>query len=114
MAAVTQLGNAQFDRARAGLPVAVAGVDGAMWGAGLSLDMWKFAKAERVLNLEGSTCDIAMRDGGASRGLKAGSRMESNRRNMRGPIGSAGLVSSGGWQRGKARDAIRAEIGSRT
>ena len=85
-----------------------------MWGAGLSLEMWKFAKAERVPNLEGGTCVIAMRDGVASPGSKAGSRMESNRRHMRDPIGSAGLVSGGGWQRGKARGANRAEIGSRT
>jgi hypothetical protein len=68
----------------------------------LSLEMWKFAKAERVPNLERGTCVIAMRDGVASPGSKAGSRMESNRRNMRGPIRSAGLVSGGGWQRGKA------------
>jgi hypothetical protein len=31
-----------------------------MWGAGLNLEMWKFAKAERVPYLEGGTCDIAM------------------------------------------------------
>ena len=80
----------------------------------MSLEMWKIAKAERVPSLEGSTCVIAMREGVASPGSKAGTRMESNRRNMRGPIGSAGLVSGGGWQRGKARGAIRAEIGSRT
>ena len=85
-----------------------------MWGAGLSLEMWKIAKAERVPSLEGSMCAIAMRDGVASPGSKAVSRMESKRRNMRGPIGSAGLVSGGGCRRGAVGADIRAEIGSRT
>jgi hypothetical protein len=39
-----------------------------MRGAGLSLEMWKIAKAERVPILEGSTWVIAMRDGIASPG----------------------------------------------
>ena len=80
----------------------------------MSLEMWKFAKAERVPNLEGSTCVIAMREGVASPGSKAGSRMESIRRNMRGPTGSARLVSGGGWRQGDAGAAVRAEVGSRT
>ena len=63
---------------------------------------------------EGSTCVIAMRDDVAPPGSKAASRMNSNRRNMRGPTGSAGLVSGGGWQRGVAGATIRAEVGSRT
>jgi hypothetical protein len=80
----------------------------------LSLEMWKIAKAERVPSLEGSTCAIAMRDGVASPGSKAASRMESIRRNMRGPTGAAGLVTGGGWRRGDAGADIRAEVGSRT
>src|SRR3546814_9332250 len=68
-----------------------------MQGAGLSLEMWKIAKAERVPSLEGSTCAIARRDGVASPGSKAVSRMNSTYRNMRDPTGSAGLVSGGGW-----------------
>ena len=63
---------------------------------------------------EGSTCVVAMRDGVAPPGSKAGSRMEGNRRNMRGPTGSAGLVSGGGGRQGTAGAAIRAEVGSRT
>lgn len=85
-----------------------------MWGAGLSLEMWKIAKAERVPFLEGSMCVIVMRDDVASPGSKAVSRMKSIRRNMRGPTGSAGMVSGGGWRRGVAGAAIRAEVGSRT
>ena len=80
----------------------------------MSLEMWKIAKAERFPSLEGSTCVIAMREDVASPGSKAGSRMESIRRNMRGPTGSAELVSGGGWRRGTAGVAIRAEVGSRT
>ena len=71
-----------------------------MRGAGMSLDRWKIAKAERVPSLEGSTCAIATRDGVASPGSMAGSRMNSVRRNMRGPTGSARLVSGGGWRPG--------------
>ncbi len=63
---------------------------------------------------EDSTRGIAMRDGGAPPGSKAGPCMEGKRRNMRGPIGAAGLVSGGGWRRGTAGAAVRAEIGSRT
>ena len=63
---------------------------------------------------EGSTCVIAMRDDAAPSGSKAASRMKSIRRNMRGPTGSAGLVSGGGWRRGIAGAAVRAEVGSRT
>ena len=56
---------------------------------------------------------IDMRDDAAPPGSKAGSRMEGNHRNMRGPTGSAGLVSSGGS--GKALPELaRAEVGSRT
>ncbi len=80
----------------------------------MSLEMWKIAKAERVPSLEGSMCAIVMRDGVASPGSKAASRTNSIHRNMRGPTGAAGLVSGGGWKRGDARAAIRAEVGSRT
>ena len=80
----------------------------------MSLERWKVAKAERVPSLEGSTCIVAMRDDAASPGSKAASRMEGNRRNMRGPTGSAGVVSGGGWRQGTAGAAIRAEVGSRT
>jgi len=52
---------------------------------------------------------VATRDGDAPPGSKAGSRMEGNRRNMRGPTGAAGLVSGGGRQRGTAGVAARAE-----
>ena len=76
--------------------------------------MWKFAKTESVPVLEGSTCVIVMRDDIASPGSKAASRMESIHRNMRGPTGSARLVSGGGWWRGDAGAAIRAEVGSWT
>ena len=85
-----------------------------MRGAGLSLEMWKIAEAECVPGHEGSTCVIVTRDDVAPPGSKAGSRMKSSRRNMRGPTGSARLVSGGGWGRGIAGAAIRAEVGSRT
>ena len=85
-----------------------------MWGAGLSLEMWKIAKAERVPFLEGSTWVIVMRDDIASPGSKAASRMKSIYRNMRGPTGSARLVSGGGEWRGAAGAVVRAEVGSRT
>jgi hypothetical protein len=80
----------------------------------LSLEMWKFAKAERVPFLEGSTWVIVTRDDIASPGSKAVSRMNSIHRNMRGPTGSARLVSGGGWWRGDAGATLRAEVGSRT
>ena len=73
-----------------------------MWGAGLSLEMWKIAKAERVPFLEGGTWVIVTRDDIASPGSKAASRMKSIYRNMRGPTGSARLVSGGGEWRGVA------------
>ena len=63
---------------------------------------------------EGSTCIVVMRDDVAPPGSKAGPCMEGNRRNMRGPIGSAGLVSGGGYPQGTAGADARAEIGSRT
>ena len=63
---------------------------------------------------EGSMCVIDMRDGDAPPGSKAASCMEGFRRNLRGPTGSAGLVSGGGRWRGVAEAAIRAEVGSRT
>ena len=47
-----------------------------MRGAGLSLEMWKIAKAECVPVHEGSTCVIVMRDDVASPGSKAVSRMK--------------------------------------
>ena len=80
----------------------------------MSLEMCKIAKAEGVPEPEGSMCAVAMRDGVASPGSKAASRMNSIHRNMRDPTGSAGLVSGGGWGRGAAGAAIRAEVGSRT
>jgi hypothetical protein len=73
-----------------------------MWGAGLSLEMWKFAKAECGPVHEGSTCVIVTRDDVASPGSKAASRMESIHRNMRGPTGSARLVSGGGGRQADA------------
>jgi hypothetical protein len=80
----------------------------------LSLEMWKIAKAESVPALEGSMCVIATRDDVASPGSKAASRMDSIHRNMRGPTGSARLVSGGGGRQGDAGAAVRAEVGSRT
>ena len=80
----------------------------------MSLEMWKFAKAECVPVHEGSTCVIVMRDDVASPGSKAASRMESIHRNMRGPTGSARLVSGGGGRQGDAVAVVRAEVGSRT
>jgi len=63
---------------------------------------------------EGCMSIVAMRDDVAPSGSMAGSRMEGNHRNMRGPTGSIGLVSSGGQRRGTARAVVRAEVGSRT
>ena len=80
----------------------------------MSHEMWNIAEAECVPKHEGSMCTVAMRDGVAPSGSKAGSRMESNHRNMRGPIGSAGLIPGGGWKQGNAEASIRAEVGSRT
>src|SRR3981081_1481752 len=85
-----------------------------MRGAGLSLEMWKIAEAEWVPVHEGSTCAIATQDGVAPPGSKAGSRMESIRRNMRGPTGSAGMGDGGGGVRGARGAAILAEVGRRT
>ena len=85
-----------------------------MWGAGLSHESWKIAEAECVRVHEGSMCVIVMRDGVAPPGSKAASRMEGKHWNMRGPTGSAGMVSGGGCQQGTAGVDIRAEVGSRT
>jgi hypothetical protein len=74
----------------------------------------KIAEAECVRVHEGSTCVIARRDDVAPPGSKAASRMESKHWNMRGPTGSAGLVSGGGWRQGTTGADIRAEVGSRT
>lgn len=63
---------------------------------------------------EGNMSIVVMRDDAAPSGSMAGSRMEGNHRNMRGPTGSAGLVSSGGQQQGTAGVAVRAEFGNRT
>lgn len=63
---------------------------------------------------EGKISIVAMRDDAAPPGSMAGSRMEGNHRNMRGPTGAAGLVSSGGHWQGTAGAAVRAEVGSRT
>jgi len=63
---------------------------------------------------EGSMSIVVMRDDAAPSGSMAASRMECNHRNMRGPTGSTGLVSSGGQRQGTARAAVRAEVGSRT
>jgi hypothetical protein len=80
----------------------------------MSLERWKIAEVESVPTLEDSTCAIAMRDGVAPPGSIAGSRMNSIRRNLRGPTGAARMVSGGGWRRGDAGAAIRAEVGRRT
>ncbi len=63
---------------------------------------------------EGSMSIVVMRDDATPSGSVAGSRMEGNHRNMRGPTGSIGLVSNGGQRQGTARAAVRAEVGSRT
>jgi len=62
----------------------------------MSLERWKIAEAESVPSLEGSTSAIAMRAGAAPPGSMAVPRMKSIRRNMRGPTGSARLVSGEG------------------
>lgn len=63
---------------------------------------------------EGSMSIVVMQDDAAPTGSMAASRMEGNHRNMRGPTGSIGLVSSGGQRQGTARATVRAEVGSRT
>ena len=63
---------------------------------------------------EGNMSNVAMRDAAAPSGSKAGSRVDSSHRNMRGPTGSVGLVSGGGRQQGTAGADTRAEVGSRT
>ena len=80
----------------------------------MSHERWKIAEAECVRVHEGSTCVIARRDDVAPPGSKAASRMEGKHRNMRGPTGSARLVSGGGEWQGDAGAAVRAEVGSRT
>lgn len=80
----------------------------------LSLERWKFAEAELVPSNEGRMCAIAMRDGDAPPGSWAALWIEGHRRDLRDPIGSTGLVSGGGEQRGTAGAVLRAEIGSRT
>lgn len=76
--------------------------------------MLNVTEAECVPDHEGRMCAVAKRDGDAPSGSKAGSRMESTHRNMRGPTGSAGMIPGGGWRQGNAGAAIRAEVGSRT
>ena len=85
-----------------------------MRDAGVSLESCKIAEAELVPISEGSMCAVVMRDGVASPGSRAGSRIEGHRRNLRGPTGSAGMVSGGGGQQGTAGVVLRAEVGSRT
>ena len=80
----------------------------------ISLERFKIAEAELVASSEGSMCAIARRDGVAPPGSWATSCMEGHRWNRRGPTGSAGLVSGGGWWQGTAEAIIRAEVGSRT
>lgn len=63
---------------------------------------------------EGNMSIVDRRDDVAPSGSMAASRMEGNHRNMRGPTGTAGLVSRGGQRQGTARAADRAEVGSRT
>lgn len=63
---------------------------------------------------EGGTSIVAIQDDAVPSGSMAGSRMEGNHRNMRGPTGSVGLVSNGGQRQATARAAVRAEVGSRT
>ena len=74
----------------------------------------KVASAELVPNNEGSTNVIVMRDGVDSPGSENGSRMQSYRWNLRGPIESGVVVRVGGMQQGNAGVALRVEIGSRT
>lgn len=59
---------------------------------------------------EGSMSIVVMRDDAAPSGPMAGSRMEGNHRNMRGPTGSAGLVPVG--DSGKALPEPRSELRS--
>ena len=80
----------------------------------MSHERSNFAEAETLGTVEGNMCGIAMRDAVAPPGSKAASRMEGKHWNMRGPTGSAGLVSGGGWWQGTAGAIIRAEVGSRT
>ena len=68
----------------------------------MSLERWKCAEAELVPSSEGSMCIVDTRDGVAPPGSKTASRMNSMHRNMRGPTGSAGVVSSGGRAQGIA------------
>lgn len=81
-----------------------------MRGAGMSLERWMFAEAGVFPSHEGSMCIVVMRDDAAPSGSMAGSRMEGNHRNMRGPTGSAGLASSG--DSGKALLEPRSELRS--
>ena len=74
----------------------------------------KIVEAETFPFVEGIMCAVAMRDGDAPPGSKAASRTKGDHRNMRGPTGSAGLVSGGGGWRGAAGATLRAEVGSRT
>src|SRR3954454_18388590 len=55
------------------------------WGVGLSLEIYKVAEAEPVINVEGNMCGTVMRGAVAPPGSKATSRRKGTRRNLRDP-----------------------------
>ena len=85
-----------------------------MRGVGLGVGRWRIAEAECVRAQEGRTSAVAVRDGDVPPGSKAASRMDSIRRNMRGPTGSAGLVSGGGGWQAMPEPPSELEVGGRT
>ena len=83
-----------------------------MWGVGLNPERLNVAEAELFPYTKAACAPSLCETVTLRRGRGPASRMEGNRRNMRGPTGSAGLVSGGGGRRGKAEAVLRAEVGS--
>ena len=79
-----------------------------------SLESVKLVEAELVPVNEGSMCAVDKRDGVAPPGSWSASRSKGQLRDPGDPVGSVGLSTGGGAERGKTEALRRAETGSRT
>ena len=79
-----------------------------------SLERVKIAEAELVPVSEGHVCAIVTRDGDAPPGSWTASRAKGHLWDPGDPVGSVGLSTGGGAERGKTEALRRAETGSRT
>ena len=80
----------------------------------VSFESKLIAEAEPVVNGEGSTCMVAMRDQAAPPESRTASCTKGHLRDPGDPVGSVRMVSDGGIARGQTRARRRAETGSRT